>query len=216
MSKIKVEKTFLIHEVARESEAFRTWLGEIWREMYFSPTMFRDKTEDDPDILTPRSTTLDMMPTAEELRAERDGEIETYRVERDITRGEVENEVSKVMPIMSDEMAHILDLVSSQAGRFSLLDQIEFGIWLGSEFAELTRAIALTAGHGEVLQEIYNNDFTSSWSHMLSYFSKTLYSELTGKPVEQMTEEDDIARVENFTLNISFGDETVTATLSRD
>ena len=51
---------------------------------------------------------------------------------------------------------------------------------------------------------------------MLSYFSKTLYSELTGKPVEQMTEEDDIARVENFTLNISFGDETVTATLSRD
>ncbi|MBK38347.1 MAG: hypothetical protein CMB45_05090 [Euryarchaeota archaeon] len=223
---ITVTKT--IASFATECTDFRDWLANLWRELYFSPLVFRDPREGDPEFLTEGFRTDDLYPTPEEMVAELEGKNENYKVERDLDRQAIAENVEDVVSAMSElapdvdpekvneDMGQLLDLFSDQSGRFSLMEIIGHSMWLGEQFEEIVQTPGIFAGHGDILQTLWDMDYQSyMWDGWNDYLIKSAYALVIGKPIDQWSEEDQIDLIEDHNWKIKLTEDDITISITR-
>jgi len=211
-----------------ECTHFRDWVANLWRELYFSPLVFRDPREDDPDFLTESFRTEDLHPTKEELVAEMEGKNENYRVERDLEREAVAEKVEDVVSAMSElapdvspekvaeDMGQLLNLFADQSGRFSLMDIIGHSMWIGEQFEEIVHTPGIFAGHGDILQTLWDQDYQSyMWDQWIDYLLKSTYALVIGKPIDQWTEDDGIDLIEDHNWDVKISEDDITISITR-
>ncbi len=224
---ITVTKT--LTSFAMECTHFRDWLANLWRELYFSPLVFRDPREDDPDFLTEDFRTDDLFPTPEEMAAEVEGKGETYKVERDLERQAVAENVEDVIDAMKDiapdmdsetvveDMGQLLDLFSDQSGRFSLMEIIGHSMWIGEQFEEIVLTPGIFAGHGDILQTLWEMDYNSyMWDGWIDYLTKSAYALVIGRAIDQWTEEDENDLIEDHSWEVKLTEDDITITITRN
>ena len=224
---ITVTKT--LSSFAVECEPFRNWLAQLWRELYFSPLVFRDRRDDDPDFLTIDFREEDLFPTEEEMIADAEGRNDTYKVERDLERQAVAGKVDDVFDFMNEAapgvppeevnkfMGQLLDLFSDQSGKFSLMEIIGHSMWVGEQFEELVQTPGIFSGHGDILKMLWDNDYQSLfWDDWMDYLAKSTYALVIGKPVEEWTEDDNADLIEDHSWRVKLTEDDITITITRD